>query len=254
MAGRLEGKRAIITGASRGIGLAVARAMAGEGAEVILCSRRLDGVEAAAAEVNAVHPGRAFARACHVGQGEACEALVDWAFEERGPVDVLVNNAGTNPFFGPILALTEAAFDKTFEVNLKGAWRLSVAVARRLVADGRGGAIINMASILGMRAAPLQGVYGMTKAALISMTQTLAQELGPAGIRVNAIAPGLIDTKLAAVFARDAALARRVTDRTALGRVGQPAEVAGIAVFLASDEASFLTGQAIAVDGGFTIN
>ena len=166
MGTRLEGKRAIITGASRGIGLAMAKAMAAEGAEVILCSRKVEAVEAAAAEVNAVHAGKAHARACHVGKAEDCKALVDWAFAERGPVDVLVNNAGTNPFFGPTLAISEEAFDKTFEVNLKGAWRLSVAVAKRLIAEKRQGSIINTASILGMRAAPLQGVYGMTKAAM----------------------------------------------------------------------------------------
>jgi len=251
MAGRLEGKVAIITGGSRGIGKAIGRAMALEGARVVLASRKLPGVEAAAEEIGDGAPGPVFARACHVGHAEACHELVAWASDNVGVVDVLVNNAGTNPFFGPILQITEEAFDKTFEVNLKSAWRLSVDVAKRLVKAGKPGAIVNTASILGMRAAPFQGAYGMTKAGLISMTQTLAAELGAARIRVNAIAPGLIDTRLAGAIVKNEALTKSVTDRTALKRIGQPEEIAGLAVFLASDESAYVTGHTFPVDGGY---
>ncbi|TNF26080.1 MAG: glucose 1-dehydrogenase [Deltaproteobacteria bacterium] len=251
MAGRLEGKVAIITGGSRGIGKAMGRAMALEGARVVLASRKLEGVKAAAREIAEGAPGEVFARACHVGDAAQCHDLVAWASDHVGIVDVLVNNAGTNPFFGPMLQITEEAFDKTIDVNLKSAWRLSVAVAQRLVAAGKPGSIISTASILGMRAAPFQGVYGMTKAGLISMTQTLAAELGGARIRVNAIAPGLIDTRLAGMIVKNPALTKTVTDRAAIKRVGQPEEVAGIAVFLASDESSYITGHTFPVDGGF---
>ncbi|PKN56395.1 MAG: short-chain dehydrogenase [Deltaproteobacteria bacterium HGW-Deltaproteobacteria-14] len=252
MAGRLAGKVAIITGGSRGIGQAMGRAMALEGARVVLASRKLEAVEAAAREVAAGLPeGSVFARACHVGDAEQCRDLVAWASDHVGAVDVLVNNAGTNPFFGPLLQISEEAFDKTFEVNLKSAWRLATDVARRLVTAGRPGAIISVASVLGMRAAPFQGAYGMTKAGLISLTQTLATELGAARIRVNAIAPGLIDTRLAGVIVKSEALTKAFTDRTALKRVGRPEEVAGLAVFLASDESSYITGHTFPVDAGY---
>lgn len=252
MAGRLTGKVAIITGGSRGIGLATGRAMAAEGARVVLASRKQESVDAAAAAINADFPDSAFAQACHVGDAAACAHLVAWTWENVGPADVLVNNAGTNPFFGPLLQISEAAFDKTFEVNLKSTWRLSTDVARRLVAAGRPGAIISVASVLGLRAAPFQGAYGMTKAAIVSMTQTLAVEVGGARVRVNAIAPGLIDTRLASMITNNDALAKGFTDRTALKRVGLPEEVASMAVFLASDESSYITGQTFPVDAGFT--
>jgi len=253
MTGRLEGKIAIVTGGSRGIGKAIGAAMLREGARVVLASRRIEGVEAAAAEIGADHPDAVFAKACHVGKPEQIAELVAWVSERVGLPDVLVNNAGTNPFFGPLLQIPEAAFDKTFEVNLKSAWHLSRAVAKGLIAAKRGGSIINIASVLGMRAAPLQGCYGMTKAALISFTQTLAVELGTAGVRVNAIAPGLVETRLAAIITADESLTRAFTDRTALERAATPDEIAGLAVYLASDEASYVTGQSIPVDGGFTI-
>lgn len=252
MAGRLTGKVAIITGGSRGIGLATGRAMAAEGARVVLASRKQASVDDAAAAINADFPGAACARACHVGDAAACGDLVAWTWEHVGPADVLVNNAGTNPFFGPLLQITEAAFDKTFEVNLKSTWRLSTDVARRLVDAGRPGAIISVASVLGLRAAPFQGAYGMTKAAIVSMTQTLAVELGGARVRVNAIAPGLIDTRLASMITSNDALAKTFTERTALKRVGLPEEVASMAVFLASDESSYVTGHTFPVDAGFT--
>lgn len=254
MTGRLSGRVAVITGGTRGIGLAMARAMLAEGSDVMIASRKADAVVAAVAELDAGRgegSGRVLGRPCHVGEAVQCQELLKAAADELGVVDVLVNNAGTNPFFGPLLATTEAAWDKTFEVNLKPAWRMSVAVAQRLMAAKRPGSIINVASILGRRAAPFQGAYGITKAGLVSLTQTLAVELGGAGIRVNAIAPGLIDTKLAAAITGNEAISKAFLERTALRRVGLPDEVAGLAVFLASNESSYLTGAVLPVDGGY---
>jgi NAD(P)-dependent dehydrogenase (short-subunit alcohol dehydrogenase family) len=253
---RLEGKVALISGGTRGIGLAMARAMLAEGGHVMIASRKQDGVDAALRELESKRPadgtwGRLVGRAAHVGDGAQCHALVAATEGELGTIDVLVNNAGTNPFFGPLLQISESAFDKTFEVNLKSAWRLSVAVAKRLTAEKRQGSIINVASVLGVRAAPLQGCYGMTKAAMVSLTRTLAVELGAARIRVNAIAPGLIDTKLASAITASDELQKVFLDRTALRRVGRPDEVAPLAVFLASDESAYITGATFPVDAGY---
>jgi NAD(P)-dependent dehydrogenase (short-subunit alcohol dehydrogenase family) len=248
----LKDKVAIISGASRGIGEAIAIAFAEAGAKVVVSSRKLEGVEKVAQKLTqAGHT--AVALAAHVGHPEQCDRLVKETVERFAKVDVLVNCAGTNPYFGPILGIEEAAYLKTFEVNLRGAVEASRTFARHVI-DRRGaGAIVNIASIAGLRAAPLQGVYGMTKAAMISMTQTLAAELGPNGIRVNAIAPGLVETRLAQALTSSDEVMRRVTERTPLGRVGQPHELAGPALFLASDAASFVTGHTLVVDGGATI-
>ncbi len=254
MAGRLLGKTALISGGTRGIGFAMAHAMLAEGANVMIASRKQEGVDQAMAALEADRQpgwGKLAGMAAHVGEAAQCMALAKAAEDQLGLVDVLVNNAGTNPFFGPLLQIPEPAFDKTFEVNLKSAWRLSVSVAKRLMAEKHGGSIINVASVLGRRASPLQGAYGMTKAALVSLTQTLAIELGAAKIRVNAIAPGLIDTKLASAITNSDELQKTFTDRTGLRRVGQPSEVAPLAVFLAADESGYITGATFPVDGGF---
>jgi NAD(P)-dependent dehydrogenase (short-subunit alcohol dehydrogenase family) len=170
-----------------------------------------------------------------------------------GRVDVLVNNAATNPYFGPLMGADDAVFDKTFEVNTKGYLHAARAVARHLVDRGAPGSLIFVSSVAGIHGAPLQGIYGMTKAAVISMTQTLAVELGPSGIRVNAVAPGLVDTRFAQAIVANEDLRRRVVERTPLGRHAQPDEIAGAALFLASDAASFVTGHTLVVDGGMTI-
>jgi NAD(P)-dependent dehydrogenase (short-subunit alcohol dehydrogenase family) len=250
---RLEGKLAIVTGASRGIGAAVATAFAREGARVVLTARKAEGVGKVADAINAERPGAAFPRASHAGNLADVRALVASVVDELGVPDILVNNAATNPHFGPMLTIDDGAWAKTFEVNLRGPFEMTREVARRLMAAKKPGSVINVASIQGLRASPAQGVYGMTKAALVSMTQTLAVELGPAGIRFNAIAPGLVETRLAAAITGTPDLAKMYTSRAALGRHGKPEEIAGMVTYLASDEASFVTGQTFVIDGGYTV-
>ena len=254
MAGRLEGKVAIVTGASRGIGAAIARAFAAEGAaRVIISSRKLAGLEAQAEAIHADYPDTVSPRTCHMGDEAQITALIDWVESEYGTPQILINNAGTNPYFGPMLGTTRAAWDKTFDVNLRGPFEAARQVSQRLIAKGLPGSIVNVTSILGQGASPLQGAYGMTKAALISMTRTLAMELGGYNIRVNAIAPGLIETKLSAALTGSPDVLKPFMDRTPLGRVGEPDELAGAAVFLASDESRYVTGHTLNVDGGYKI-
>jgi len=228
-------------------------AMAGEGARVVVASRKADGVAAAVDQIEAAHPGKAVGKVLHVGKLPTLSAFFDAVVAEVGTPDILVNNAGTNPYFGPLLGAEWPAWDKTFDVNLKGPFEMTRQFAQRAFAAGRGGSVINVSSILGQVSSPMQGIYGMTKAALISMTKTMALELGQAGIRVNAIAPGVVDTKLAAAITSSPQLLERVKAHTALQRVAQPSEVAGIIVFLASDEASYVTGHTYNVDGGYTV-
>ena len=249
----LEGKVAIVSGASRGIGEAIALAYSAAGARVVVSSRKLDGVQKVAGKIEELG-GEALAVAAHVGHPDQCRSLIAQTVERFGQADVLVNCAGTNVYFGPMLGIDEGAYQKTFEVNLRGAFEASRAFAQHVIDRKGSGAIVSIASVAGMRAAPLQGVYGMTKAGMISMTQTLAIELGPSNIRVNAIAPGLIETRLAAALTSSESLSKHFTERTALGRIGRPDEIAGAALFLASDAASYVTGQCLAVDGGFTTN
>ena len=248
----VTGKVALVTGGSRGIGESIAKALGQSGAKVAIASRKLDGVSAAAARLRAggveVEPF-----ACHTGKADQIDALVAAVIARFGKIDVLVNNAATNPHFGPMVTGDDAAFDKTFEVNAKGYFNMAKAVVRHLVDRGAPGSIINVASIVGFTAAPLQGIYAMTKAAVISMTKTLAVELAPSGIRVNAIAPGLVDTRFAAAIVGNRDLVDMEKQRTPQGRYAQPDEIAGAALFLASDAASFITGQTIVVDGGRTI-
>ena len=253
MSGRLSGKIAIVTGGSRGIGEQIAEMFATEGAEVVISSRRQESLDAVAERINGLGlSGTVHARACHVGNLEEIPTLVQWTQDNVGMADVLVNNAATNPYFGPMMALEWGAWDKTFEVNLKGYFEMTRQVAQRLIAEGKPGSVISVSSVFGLTAAPFQGIYGMTKAAVVSLTKTLAFELGAANIRVNAICPGLVDTKLASAIVSNPALSKRFTERAALGRYAQPEEISGMVTYLASDEASYVTGQSFALDGGYT--
>jgi NAD(P)-dependent dehydrogenase (short-subunit alcohol dehydrogenase family) len=248
----VQGKVALVTGASRGIGESIAKALGQSGAQVAIASRKIEGVKAAAERLRAegvtVEPF-----ACHTGKTDQIEALIKAVVARFGRIDVLVNNAATNPHFGPMLTADDAVFDKTFEVNARGYFSVARAVAQHLVARDAPGSLIHVASIMGIVGAPLQGVYGMTKAAVISMTRTLAVELGPSKIRVNAIAPGLVDTRFAAAIVGNKDLVDMEIKRMPLGRYAQPDEIAGAALYLASDAASFVTGHTLVVDGGRTI-
>ncbi len=251
----LEDKVAIVTGASRGIGEAIARVFAQAGAKVAIGSRKQEGIEAAAERIMATGDGLEVAPfVCHAGKPEQIEALVAATLERFGKLDVVVNNAATNPHFGPLVTADHRAFDKTVEVNARGYFDMALAAAKYWVDVGRPGSLINVASVAALIGAPLQGIYAMTKAAVVSMTKTLAVELGPSAIRVNAIAPGLVETRLAAALVHNPDVLKRVTDRTPLGRHAQPEEIAGAALFLASDAASFVTGHTLVVDGGMTIS
>jgi NAD(P)-dependent dehydrogenase (short-subunit alcohol dehydrogenase family) len=252
MSQRMQGKLALVSGGSRGIGAAIADAFAAAGARVIIASRKADELEATAARINDKHPGRVVARACHMGRPDAIAELFAWIDKEHGTPDVAVNNAATNPHFGPLLTVEWPAWDKTFELNLKGYFEVARQTARRLLAANRPGSIINVASIVGLRGAPMQGVYAMSKAAVISMTQTLAVELGNARIRVNAIAPGLVETRFASTLVNNPEAQKFFTARAPLARYAQPDEISPIAVYLASDESSYVTGQTFAIDGGWT--
>jgi NAD(P)-dependent dehydrogenase (short-subunit alcohol dehydrogenase family) len=245
----LQDKVIVITGASRGIGEAIARACIDAGARVALASRKQADLDRVAGSLPA---DRAVALACHTGKPDDVDAMFARAIDRFGRVDGLVNNAATNPYFGPLIDTPDAAIDKTFEVNVKGYLYCARALVKHARTRGGGGAIVNIASIAGVRAAPMQGIYGATKAAVISMTQTLANELGSSKIRVNAIAPGLVETKFASALVSNPAILERIVSRTPLGRHAQPPEMAGAAVYLLSDAASFTTGTTLVVDGGVT--
>jgi NAD(P)-dependent dehydrogenase (short-subunit alcohol dehydrogenase family) len=243
----LQDKVIVVTGASRGIGAAIAHAAAQAGASVVLASRKQDDLDVVAAEITGAG-GTAIAVAAHTGKPDQVDALFERAVAEYGAVHGLVNNAATNVYFGPMLGVDEGAWDKIFEINVKGYFNTIRAFSR--VASA--GSIVNIASVAGMRAAPFQGVYGMTKASVISMTQTLSQELGSGGFRINAIAPGLVETRFSEVLVHDEAMRSMFVDKTALQRHAQPDEMAGAAVYLLSEAASYVTGQVIVIDGGAT--
>jgi len=247
----LKDKVIVITGASRGIGEAIARAAVAEGAKVVLASRKQADLDVVAADLG----DAAIAIACHTGKPADVDAMFAKAIEKFGRVDGAVNNAATNPYFGPLIDTPDAAIDKTFEVNVRGylyVARAFVKHARTRASGVVGGSIVNIASVAGIRASPMQGIYGATKAAVISMTQTLAYELGSSKIRVNAIAPGLVETKFASALINNPMIRDQVVNRTPLGRHAQPVELAGAATYLLSDAASFTTGTVIVVDGGMT--
>lgn len=247
----LTGKVAIVTGASRGIGEAIARAYASAGARVVISSRKQESLENVAASIRQ-QGGEALPVAAHNGDKAALQALARSALDAYGKIDVLVNNAATNPHFGPLLTAEDSMWQKTFEVNLFGMVWLIQAVVEAMRAAG-GGKIINVASVNGLRPGAMQGVYSATKAAVINVTQTLAVELAGDGIAVNAIAPGLIKTHFARVIWENEAVHKAIIARTPQQRIGEPDEIAGIALYLAAPASSFTTGQVFVVDGGLSI-
>jgi len=243
----LDGKVALVTGGSRGIGRASALAFADAGADVVVASRKLPDLESVAEEIKS--KGRkGLAIASHVAKLEELQSLVEKVKAEFGRIDILVNNAGTNPYYGPLMDAEEWAWDITLNVNLKGPFLLSQLVARIMREQG-GGSIINVASTGGMRAGEL-AIYGVTKAALIMLTQVMAKEWGQYNIRVNTIAPGLIKTRFSEALWKESARYEAAVKRTVLGRLGEPEDIAGAALFLASDAASYVTGETIVIDGG----
>ncbi|HVP45413.1 MAG TPA: SDR family oxidoreductase [Bryobacteraceae bacterium] len=245
---QLEGKVAIITGGSRGIGKAIAAVFTREGATTVICGRKQETLDVVGRELG----NRVVPFACHVGKPEELARLVDKVTRDFGHIDILVNNAGTNVAQGHCLAIDDGQFDKMMEVNLKSAFRLVRLVAPGMCQRGAG-SIINIASIAGLRPQFEGMLYSTTKAALIMMTKCYALELGPKGVRVNAIAPGLVQTVLSEYYWKDE---RRLAERLAhqpIKHLGQPDEIAEVALMLASDKASYLTGQVITVDGGATI-
>lgn len=245
----LKDKVVVITGASRGIGEAIARAAIDAGAKVVLASRKQVDLDRVA---GALPSNRVLAVAAHTGKAEDVEALFARALDKFGRIDGVVNNAATNPYFGPLVDTPDSAIDKTIEVNIKGYLYVARAFVKHARTREGGGSIVNIASVAGTRAAPMQGIYGATKAAVISMTQTLAFELGGSKVRVNAIAPGLVETKFASAIVQNPMLRDHVVNRTPLARHAQPGEIAGAAIYLLSDASSFTTGSVMVVDGGLT--
>jgi NAD(P)-dependent dehydrogenase (short-subunit alcohol dehydrogenase family) len=238
----LDGRVALVTGASRGIGQAIAAALAEAGAKVMLSSRKQDALDESAATMT----GDVATFAANAGDPEQAAACIDATVERFGSVDILVNNAATNPYMGPAIDIDLPRYDKTFDVNLRGPLVWTQLAHKASMAE-RGGSVINIASVGGLSVEPSIGVYNTTKAGLIYLTRTLAAELGP-NVRVNAIAPGLVKTDFARALweQHEEALGRRLP----LKRLGEPEDIAGAALFLASDLARWITGQTIVVDGG----
>lgn len=245
--GSLAGKIALVTGGGRGIGKAIAEALAAAGAQVVIASRKRENLENTAREFESL-PGKVTPVVCHVGHKEELERLV----EQTGPMDILVNNSATNIGQGPALAVTDEMLDKMVEVNIKAVLRLIRLIVPGMIERKSGGSIINIASIAGLRPQPGGLLYSFTKAGLLMMTRSWAQEFGPHNIRVNAIAPGLVQTDFSEYFWKDPERRRQYEGFTPLGRIGQPEEIAGLALYLASADSSFVTGQVFVADGGIT--
>lgn len=246
---RLDGKVALVTGASKGIGQAIARGLAEFGAQVVVNSRKPDAVEATAAAMRA-DGLTATALAGNVGNLDEARTLVDQTVAAYGRLDILVNNAAVNPVFGPIQGTDERAFDKIMAVNLKGPFELAKQAYSVMQKQG-GGSIINVSSIGGLTPEPMLGIYSVSKAGLISLTKAMAQDWGRDGIRVNAICPGLIQTKFSAALWQTDAVRDHFVQQTPLQRIGQPQDIVGLAVFLASEAAAYCTGAVFLVDGGY---
>jgi NAD(P)-dependent dehydrogenase (short-subunit alcohol dehydrogenase family) len=245
----LSDRVAVITGASRGIGLAVAQKLAACGAHCILVSRKAESLEAAAAGINQAG-GKATAMACHTGHPDQIQAMYEKIEADFGRLDILVNNAATNPHFGEMITADAGIWDKTLDVNVKGPFFM-IKYAVPLMKDK--GAIVNVSSVNAVKPGMFQGVYSATKSALVNMTQSLARELAPKGIRVNALLPGLTDTQFASAIISSDEICNHVVAQIPLGRYAKPEEMAGAVLFLVSDAASYTTGASLICDGGMLV-
>ena len=244
----LTGRIAIVTGASRGIGEAIARTLAANGAHVVVSSRRLEGCETVAASIRE-QGGLATALACNISDLSAIDALFQTVDERFGGLDILINNAGTNTLFGHVTDTDPAAFQKVVDVNFRGYWFMCQAGVAAMRSRG-GGAIVNIASVTAERPMDKIGVYGATKAAVVNLTQAFARECADLNIRVNVILPGLVNTRFAAVLQTEGPVREAALAQIPLRRIGEPMDMAGAALFLASDASSYMTGASLRIDGG----
>ena len=249
---QLDGKVALVTGASKGIGEAMARGLAQFGAKVVVCSRKQDAVDAVAAAFRA-NGLEATGVAANVGNMEDIQSLLDNTVDTYGGLDIVINNAAVNPVFGPVQNTDERAFDKIIDVNLKGPFELCKKAYTMLKQRG-GGSIIHISSIGGLTPEAGIGIYSVSKAAIINLTKAMAQDWGADKIRVNAICPGLIKTSFSEALWNDSKTHQRFVNRIPLGRIGEPDDITGLAVYLASDAASYCTGGVYMVDGGYAAN
>ena len=248
----LTGKVAIVTGSSRGIGRAIAQGLAGHGAKVVISSRKQDACDEVAKAINAEHgEGRAIAIAASISEKEALRHLVDETVKQLGRIDILVCNAASNPYFGPMAGITDEQFRKILDNNVvANHWLVQMAAPGML--ERGSGSIIIVSSVGGLTSSTVIGAYNISKAADLQLVRNLAAEFGAKGVRVNAIAPGLVRTDFARALWENPEILERVTSVAALKRIGEPDELAGAAIFLASDASSFVTGQTLVVDGGST--
>ena len=247
----LNGKVALVTGASRGIGESAAKLLAEQGAHVIVSSRKVESCQSVVAQISDAG-GSAEALACHIGDMENIQATFGAIQAKHGKLDILVNNAAANPYFGHILDTDLGAFNKTVDVNIRGYFFMSIA-GGKLMKENGGGCIVNTASINGLHPGDKQGIYSITKASVISMTKSFAQECAPYNIRVNALLPGLTKTKFAGALFDNEDIYKEAMSVIPMARHAEPDEMAGTILYLVSDASSYTTGECIVVDGGFTI-